>query len=262
MLVVIVRFFLFFFFQAEDGIRDVAVTGVQTCALPIWLQNDLSAVEAFSVSSGRVRFHAPHPQDRPKQIFREPLLGLLRLEALDNIPDLALADRLVQLDEGVRGSEVAVVFGDLVLEDQMVAEGVPGQLGNETVILMTVTAVVREHDIGRDLFLQLLEMIFDRFTHMREEAVPESLHRHRLFTRRRQEQAGALPGLPLPLLARAEHNPVDRDVTPALGQLQDRPPASNLDIVTMRPQTQDPPPRAGSVLQAELHHRWPLAWAL
>src|SRR5205809_1210660 len=26
---------LCFFFQAEDGIRDVAVTGVQTCALPI-----------------------------------------------------------------------------------------------------------------------------------------------------------------------------------------------------------------------------------
>src|SRR2546429_9423971 len=26
---------LYFFFQAEDGIRDVAVTGVQTCALPI-----------------------------------------------------------------------------------------------------------------------------------------------------------------------------------------------------------------------------------
>src|SRR5260370_9200502 len=27
--------FLFFFFQAEDGIRDSSVTGVQTCALPI-----------------------------------------------------------------------------------------------------------------------------------------------------------------------------------------------------------------------------------
>src|SRR5256885_1702311 len=25
-----------FFFQAEDGIRDYKVTGVQTCALPIW----------------------------------------------------------------------------------------------------------------------------------------------------------------------------------------------------------------------------------
>src|SRR5437762_9406777 len=31
-----IRFF--FFFQAEDGIRDTSVTGVQTCALPIWLQ--------------------------------------------------------------------------------------------------------------------------------------------------------------------------------------------------------------------------------
>src|SRR2546422_6649330 len=29
-------FWFFFFFQAEDGIRDVAVTGVQTCALPIY----------------------------------------------------------------------------------------------------------------------------------------------------------------------------------------------------------------------------------
>src|SRR6266478_5018825 len=28
----------FFFFQAEDGIRDLTVTGVQTCALPIYQQ--------------------------------------------------------------------------------------------------------------------------------------------------------------------------------------------------------------------------------
>src|SRR5207244_10569155 len=30
-------FAVFFFFQAEDGIRDDLVTGVQTCALPIFL---------------------------------------------------------------------------------------------------------------------------------------------------------------------------------------------------------------------------------
>src|SRR5688572_32122137 len=30
----------FFFFQAEDGIRDLTVTGVQTCALPIFLPPD------------------------------------------------------------------------------------------------------------------------------------------------------------------------------------------------------------------------------
>src|SRR2546430_6280210 len=31
----LVYFECFFFFQAEDGIRDLTVTGVQTCALPI-----------------------------------------------------------------------------------------------------------------------------------------------------------------------------------------------------------------------------------
>src|SRR5262249_59029626 len=34
-LFVLCGFSLFFFFQAEDGIRDWSVTGVQTCALPI-----------------------------------------------------------------------------------------------------------------------------------------------------------------------------------------------------------------------------------
>src|SRR5699024_11444606 len=31
--------YFFFFFQAEDGIRDRNVTGVQTCALPIFQQS-------------------------------------------------------------------------------------------------------------------------------------------------------------------------------------------------------------------------------
>src|SRR5690348_17489409 len=36
-------FFFFFFFQAEDGIRDGRVTGVQTCALPIFGEPDVAA---------------------------------------------------------------------------------------------------------------------------------------------------------------------------------------------------------------------------
>src|SRR6266545_4061144 len=34
--------FVFFFFQAEDGIRDKLVTGVQTCALPIFIDDEKS----------------------------------------------------------------------------------------------------------------------------------------------------------------------------------------------------------------------------
>src|SRR5690606_41195357 len=33
----------FFFFQAEDGIRDFHVTGVQTCALPIFRRSNINA---------------------------------------------------------------------------------------------------------------------------------------------------------------------------------------------------------------------------
>src|SRR5256886_13098940 len=35
--------FFFFFFQAEDGIRDLTVTGVQTCALPILIGKTIDA---------------------------------------------------------------------------------------------------------------------------------------------------------------------------------------------------------------------------
>src|SRR5437867_2131071 len=38
-----VFFLIFFFFQAEDGIRDRTVTGVQTCALPIFLREVLAS---------------------------------------------------------------------------------------------------------------------------------------------------------------------------------------------------------------------------
>src|SRR2546430_11058179 len=42
------------FFQAEDGIRDLTVTGVQTCALPIWfmaLRRRGSATQPIATSS-------------------------------------------------------------------------------------------------------------------------------------------------------------------------------------------------------------------
>src|SRR5882757_6135517 len=47
----------FFFFQAEDGIRDIGVTGVQTCALPISWRKSLFGASAisFAIASGADR---------------------------------------------------------------------------------------------------------------------------------------------------------------------------------------------------------------
>src|SRR5438094_6719935 len=55
---------VFFFFQAEDGIRDRTVTGVQTCALPI-LARVRSAVGAASVSRTDRASYASHAAAAP-----------------------------------------------------------------------------------------------------------------------------------------------------------------------------------------------------
>src|SRR2546430_5414765 len=43
--ILILTIVFFFFFQAEDGIRDLTVTGVQTCALPIYAVPERVAFE-------------------------------------------------------------------------------------------------------------------------------------------------------------------------------------------------------------------------
>src|SRR5207248_6215246 len=50
-----------FFFQAEDGIRDRTVTGVQTCALPI---SDVDALRALSSAELRALGRLPEPMIR------------------------------------------------------------------------------------------------------------------------------------------------------------------------------------------------------
>src|SRR2546421_12895140 len=52
----------FFFFQAEDGIRDLIVTGVQTCALPI--SRCRAARQCLGGSESRNRLSGGHPCGR------------------------------------------------------------------------------------------------------------------------------------------------------------------------------------------------------
>src|SRR5256885_9242676 len=59
----------FFFFQAEDGIRDYKVTGVQTCALPICLQlrdlqgHDMARGGGRGVAARHLQGQHPHGAD-------------------------------------------------------------------------------------------------------------------------------------------------------------------------------------------------------
>src|SRR2546429_2026550 len=60
-----------FFFQAEDGIRDVAVTGVQTCALPI----SLDPAEAMAELENATRLDAEQLEVSETIAQEIPLIG-------------------------------------------------------------------------------------------------------------------------------------------------------------------------------------------
>src|SRR3712207_8468022 len=55
------EWFYFCFFQAEDGIRDIGVTGVQTCALPILFPRRLGGAPRCA---GEARRQGELPRDR------------------------------------------------------------------------------------------------------------------------------------------------------------------------------------------------------
>src|SRR2546430_15699985 len=108
----------FFFFQAEDGIRDLTVTGVQTCALPILLQQreiiPVGATEALPVDA---RLVAATNRDLEDEVKRGGFRGDLyyRLNVItvhlpplrdrrDDVP--LLVDAFLRRAAATRGTEI------------------------------------------------------------------------------------------------------------------------------------------------------------
>src|SRR5260221_1848640 len=88
---------MFFFFQAEDGIRDHCVTGVQTCALPIYVEGGIycdDIAQCIEVSKMR-------PEEGG--LF---LLRWANIIAIDAPLDIApVADRIKRSEERRVGKE-------------------------------------------------------------------------------------------------------------------------------------------------------------
>src|SRR5947209_12428921 len=90
-----VYFIFFFFFQAEDGIRDIGVTGVQTCALPILIQDAKQLLQ--SLRSGGYVIVVRHGATFSNQADTDPF-------NLDNIAK--------QRNLNEKGKELAQAFGN------------------------------------------------------------------------------------------------------------------------------------------------------
>src|SRR2546430_12120759 len=77
----------FFFFQAEDGIRDLTVTGVQTCALPILM------VEGFFLPNSPTLMNAGRGNDLQYSACYVLPVGDSMQEIFDSVKAAAIIDR-------------------------------------------------------------------------------------------------------------------------------------------------------------------------
>src|SRR5207253_7935281 len=103
-----VYFVLFFFFQAEDGIRDGHVTGVQTCALPIFLQRVAAQPEAERLERDHLVGRDVPEIDGGAEPLDEPRLRGLRRRLEEDVLDPRSEERRVGKECSARGARERV----------------------------------------------------------------------------------------------------------------------------------------------------------
>src|SRR5258707_15196396 len=123
----------FFFFQAEDGIRDIGVTGVQTCALPISVLHAIggstNALVHLAAIGGRVK--QPIDYDAFDRLGREvPVLVNLKPSGahyMQHFHDAGGLPRLLKEIAGALATDAPTVGGGTIADAIAAAEEVPGQ---------------------------------------------------------------------------------------------------------------------------------------
>src|SRR5256884_281032 len=158
-----------FFFQAEDGIRDLAVTGVQTCALPIYLTQSIETVE----------------------------LARLRVE-LDGEPHAVAGRDVADLLDAARGGlDVARAHVDGTHHRGAAQTGRPFALLGEDAEQAAPHVAIRPHP-----------SVLDADTRHRQAAflhdVDDGVGVHALLGRAHEIDAAQLDGLPARLAGRAQ----------------------------------------------------------
>src|SRR6266568_6042107 len=106
---------LVFFFQAEDGIRDGTVTGVQTCALPI----SVAAVESLKRRGLALQADVTSRADAERSVS-QTVQEFGRLDILVNNAGVIERSTLEDLDEATFAREVDVIAKGTYLFTQAV----------------------------------------------------------------------------------------------------------------------------------------------
>jgi hypothetical protein len=119
-----------------------------TCAIHRTIsQNHFSAIKGFRIFSRGAGLHSPQPQKGPKGIFREPVFLYLSFENLEDMLNLPAAHRLGQLHKKVGLSQITIIFWNFVFQNEFASKGIPGQIGDQTMVLVPIVAIMSQNDV-------------------------------------------------------------------------------------------------------------------
>jgi diadenosine tetraphosphate (Ap4A) HIT family hydrolase len=113
----------------------------------------------------------------------------------------------------------------------MIPKGVPSQIRDDSMVLVTVFAVVSEYQVRLKHSLQILKRLLNRFTLEREEAAAEIMDDDLRIRNAFEEQprAGFRFGFACPF--RAENHPENSEPGVLPGQLKERSTTADLDVI-------------------------------
>src|SRR6476661_2797944 len=136
---------------------------------------EFACVECLGIAGWCSRLHSAQPQQGKERLGNEPRPVPLAAKVNHERGHLGLSLFATKGNEQTRVPQVRVVFWDFILQNEVVPEGVPGQFGYHTMVLMVVPPVMRENNI-RFKALHALNRGFDLSKLRRKEAIPEGVN--------------------------------------------------------------------------------------
>jgi hypothetical protein len=197
--------------------------------------HNLFRVKRLRHTLGGAATNPAQSSHRKKRIVTEPgplsLARKMPTNYFDFPPDLL--KRQGHEQDGI--PKVPIVLRDFILEDEMVTEGIMRQLGNQPVILMSISCPVCQDKRWVKFGLDRFEVVLDLSALEREIAIAEFSYVNSRLSNPLKESRRAVPGFCLAGLACTENDPSHRQIRDFRDEAQNGPTATDLNVIGMGP---------------------------
>jgi hypothetical protein len=169
----------------------------------------LTAVKALGKTSWRICLDTAKAHQPQKKILGEPLLVTLGSEEAHEKLHFAFRNGFGKRNEKIRLPQIGVVLWNLVFENEMVAESIPGKFREQAVVLMEIMPEMSKDQIWRKGPFNIFKRLFDGSAKIRKKAVAKGFHNDGALPDASEKSIGALFGFSSPLRIRTENEPVN-----------------------------------------------------